>query len=226
MLAGVVPAVDLLGADLLLGLGDVVELDHRHAGAEAQHHAAQPVDRLALLVHDVVVLEHVLADVVVVGLDLLLGPLDRPGEHAVLDLLPLLHAQRLHELGDALGGEDAHQVVFQRQEEDRGARVALAAGAAAQLVVDAPGLVALGAHDVEAAGGHHLVVLPGGLDLELLDARGEPRRPLDLAGLEGLLGPRPPWGRRAPGRPRAWPSSPGCRRGGCRCRGRPCWWRW
>ncbi len=41
----------------------------------------------------------------------------------------------------------------QRQEEMRVAGVALAAGAAAQLVVDAAALVALGADDVEAAGG-------------------------------------------------------------------------
>src|SRR6185295_13672225 len=42
--------------------------------------------------------------------------------------------------------------------EARAARVALAARAAAQLVVDAPRLVALGADDVQAARLHHLVV--------------------------------------------------------------------
>ena len=47
--------------------------------------------------------------------------------------------------GDAVGPEDAHQVVFERQIEARRAGVALAAGAAAQLVVDAARLVALGA---------------------------------------------------------------------------------
>ena len=51
--------------------------------------------------------------------------------------------------------EDAHEVVFQGQVEAGGAGVALAAGAAAQLVVDAAGLVALGAQDVEAAQFHH-----------------------------------------------------------------------
>ena len=48
--------------------------------------------------------------------------------------------------------EDAHQVVFERQEEARAAGIALAARAAAQLVVDAAALVALGADHVEAAG--------------------------------------------------------------------------
>ena len=52
---------------------------------------------------------------------------------------------------DAVAGEDAHQRVFERQVEARAARVALAAGAAAQLVVDAARFVALGADDVQAA---------------------------------------------------------------------------
>ncbi len=50
------------------------------------------------------------------------------------------------------------QVVFERDEEFRRAGIALAAGAAAQLVVDAPAFVALAADDVEPAGLHHRVV--------------------------------------------------------------------
>ena len=46
----------------------------------------------------------------------------------------------------------AHKVVFERQVELRGARVALTAGTAAQLVVDASAFVALGADDAQAAG--------------------------------------------------------------------------
>ncbi len=52
----------------------------------------------------------------------------------------------------AVAAEQAHEVVFERQVELRGARVALTAGTAAQLVVDAARLVALGADDGEAAG--------------------------------------------------------------------------
>jgi hypothetical protein len=67
---------------------------------------------------------------------------------------------------DPLGGEDAHQVVFQRQVEAARARIALAPGATAQLVVDAPGLVPLGADDVQAAGldDARMALLPIGLD--------------------------------------------------------------
>ena len=64
---------------------------------------------------------------------------------------PSSHAHLLHQHGDALAAEQAHQVVFERQEEARGARVALAAGATAQLPVDAPRLVAFGAEDVQPA---------------------------------------------------------------------------
>ena len=62
----------------------------------------------------------------------------------------------LHDRRDAVAGEDAHQIVVERQVEARRARVALAAGAAAQLVVDAAGLVPLGADDVQPAERDHL----------------------------------------------------------------------
>ena len=58
---------------------------------------------------------------------------------------------------EPVGAEDPHQIVFQRQEELRAAGVALTAGTAAQLVVDAARFMALGADDVEPAGlGHGL----------------------------------------------------------------------
>jgi hypothetical protein len=69
----------------------------------------------------------------------------------------------------AVGAEDAHQVVLQRQEELRAARVALAAGAAAQLVVDAPALVALGAEHEEAAGLQRLFLQARDFLADLLD---------------------------------------------------------
>ena len=54
--------------------------------------------------------------------------------------------------------EDAHQVVFHRQVEAARARVALPSRPAAQLIVDAPRLVPLGADDVEPADGDDLIV--------------------------------------------------------------------
>jgi hypothetical protein len=86
-----------------------------------------------------------------VALHLGLGVFDGPADEVVLDGLALLHAQALHDAADALTAENAQQVVFQGEVKARGAGVALAAGAAAQLVVDAAALVALGAQDVQAA---------------------------------------------------------------------------
>ena len=63
----------------------------------------------------------------------------------------LVEPHPLHEPGDPLRGEALHQVVVEGQVEARRAGVALAAGAAAELVVDAAALVALGADDVQAA---------------------------------------------------------------------------
>src|SRR5690349_12191481 len=67
----------------------------------------QPVDDLALLVHHVVVLEQVLADLEVARLDPLLGGADGAGDELVLHRLALLHAQAVHDPLDPLGAEDA-----------------------------------------------------------------------------------------------------------------------
>ena len=77
------------------------------------------------------------------------------------DRFAFLEAELLQHGIHALGPEDAHQVVFERQEELGTARVALAAGTATQLVVDAPALVAFGADDVEAAGLDRLLLEAG-----------------------------------------------------------------
>src|SRR5204863_8671707 len=88
--------------------------------------SAHSVDDLALLVHHVVVLEQVLADLEVVRLDALLRGGDRPRHQLVLDRLALLHAESLHDPLDALRAEDPEQVVLEREVEARGARIALA----------------------------------------------------------------------------------------------------
>src|SRR5713101_9274667 len=142
-------SLDALGDDLL----DVLEDVPASVGA-FEHLAPLFVDDLALLVHDVVVLDDMLARVEVHALDLLLGAGDRSRHPRVLDRL---HLEAVHQLADPLcrRTEDLHQVVFERDEELAGAGVALAARASAKLVVDAPALVALGADDVQAADAGH-----------------------------------------------------------------------
>ena len=124
------------------------------------------VDHLALVVRHVVVFEQLLADVEVALFDLALRVFDRARHPRMLDRLALGHLQAVHDRGDAVGGEDAQQRVFQRQEEAAGTGVALAPGTTAQLVVDATRFVAFGADDVQAAGRQHGVVahLPVGLE--------------------------------------------------------------
>ena len=126
-----------------------------------EHAAAVGVDGLALAVEDVVVLQDVLADLDVAGLDLGLRALDGARDHLGLDRDVVRHLGRGHEPVDHRRVEQAHQVVLQREVEAALAGVALAAGASAQLVVDAAGLVPLGAEDVEPAELGDLVVLAG-----------------------------------------------------------------
>ena len=96
------------------------------------------VDDGALLVHHLVVLEHVLADLEVLLLDLGLRALDRLGDEAVLDRHVVGHPQPGHQHLDGAAADPAHQVVAEREVEPGFARVALPAGAATQLVVDPP----------------------------------------------------------------------------------------
>ena len=103
------------------------------------------------------------------------------GDHAVLDRDALLHSEAPHDVLQAVRPEDAHQVVFEREVEAGGARVALPARTAAELVVDAARLVALGADDVEPAGREDRLLVRGaalaGASRAAAPAPPGPRRP-------------------------------------------------
>ena len=142
------------------------------------------VELPALLGQDVVVLQDVLADLGVAGLDRVLRALDRTGDHPPRQRDRLVHAAAGEQ---RLGGarvEQAHQVVLEREVEAGLPRVALSAGAAAQLVVDAARLVPLGAQHVQPAELDDLVVLLGHGLLRALDLL----VPGGLVGLRVLLG--------------------------------------
>src|SRR6202171_2124579 len=89
----------------------------------------------------------------------------------MFDRLALGHFQALHDPREALAAENAQEGILERQIEARRARVALASRAAAQLVVDAPRLVALGADGVQSAGGDDLIVEDLPLAAHLADAQ-------------------------------------------------------
>ncbi len=171
---GVDDVLDELAEHLLLAVVIVV-----------QQRVAQAVHLLALQVHDLVVLEQVLADLVVAALDLLLRARDGLRDHRMRDGLAVLQAELAEDVRDPIGREDAHEVVFEAEEELAGAGVALASRAAAQLVVDAPRLVPLRADDVQPA---HLLDA-----FTELDVRTAPRhvgRDRDGAGVARVLDDR------------------------------------
>jgi len=116
-----------------------------------EHLPALLVDDLALGVHHVVVFKDALTRLIVAAFDRLLGVFDRAGEDLCVDRGVLVDAERLHHAHDALGAEQTHDVVLQRQIELRFAGVSLTAGAAAQLIINPARLVALGADDEKAA---------------------------------------------------------------------------
>src|SRR5579864_6073223 len=91
-------------------------------------------------------------------LDRLLRLLNSAADQPRLDGNALLHPQPLEQGRDPLLGEDAHQVVFERQIEARGARVTLAASASAKLVVNTARFMALSAKNEQAAGRNDLFV--------------------------------------------------------------------
>ena len=144
------------------------------------------VDRLALAVDHVVELDDALADVEVEALDARLRALDRARHELRLDGHVLVQPQALHEPGHPFVGEALHEVVIEREVEPRRARVALSAGAATQLVVDAPRVVALRADDVQPTDRHDVLVLGLGLRPRLGERRVVDRL-LHLGRVEALL---------------------------------------
>ena len=72
--------------------------------------------------------------------------------------LALGHLEANHDGVEPIPGEDLHQRIVERQVEARRAWIALAAGSSAQLIVDAPGFVALGPDDVQTASLDHYLV--------------------------------------------------------------------
>src|SRR5262249_7935051 len=117
-------------------------------------------------------LDRVLADIEVVAFDARLSALDRAVDQPRLDRHVVLDAHALHDALDAFHRAEApHQLVLQREVKPRRTGVALAAGAAAQLVVDSARLVPLGADDMHPAELNYLFALGLGDLARLLAGR-------------------------------------------------------
>src|SRR5207253_9965893 len=99
-----------------------------------------------------------------------------------LHRLVLRDLEALHDPLDALAREQPHEIVLARKVETGLARVALATGAAAQLVVDPAGLVPLGAEHVQAAMADDALT-----ELDVDASAGHVRRDRDRVRLAGVL---------------------------------------
>src|SRR5258706_11901868 len=67
------------------------------------------------------------------------------------EYLALFRSHPVHQLRDSIASEEAHQIIFEREEELRRSRTALTTRTSAQLTIDSPRLVSLGSDDVKAA---------------------------------------------------------------------------
>ena len=80
-----------------------------------------------------------------------LGGLDGTIKPPMLHHLALLHAETLHDASELLRTEKPHKIVFKRDEELRGTRIALTRTAPAQLAVDTTRLVTFGTNHMKTA---------------------------------------------------------------------------
>ena len=131
-----------------------------------EHLHTLPVNDGSLGVHHVIVFQNALSGAEVPAFHVLLGIFHGTGQDLRINGGIFIQSQGVHHAHDPVGGEQTHQIVFQTQVEPAFTGVTLTAGTAAQLVVDAAALMALGADDVQAAGLEHAVVLAVGLLLE------------------------------------------------------------
>ncbi len=128
-------------------------------GAVAQDVVPFAVDVVPLLVQHVVVLEQVLAHLVIALLDPPLRALDGAVDDGVVERLAALEAEALHDVLEVVAAEEPHELVVEGDVEARRAGIALPARAPAELVVDAPRLVALRAEHEQSARRLHLVII-------------------------------------------------------------------
>ena len=112
---------------------------------------AEGVNDFALIVHHVVEIERAFAREIIALLDALLRRLDRLVQPRMLQLLAFLEPETLHDFRHAIGrAEVAHEIIFKADIKTRAARIALARATSAQLPIDAPRFVPLGADDKQA----------------------------------------------------------------------------
>ncbi len=117
-----------------------------------------PVNRTTLIVGNVIVFQQLLTDIEVTAFHFTLCFFNSVSHHAVLDGFAIFHTHCLHHAAHTLRHKDAHQVVFQRQEETGRTRVTLTAGTTTQLVIDTAGFMTLGTDDMKTTVFQYLIM--------------------------------------------------------------------
>ena len=130
-----------------------------------QHTVTLGIDEVTLLVHNIVIVKHVLTDGKIASLDALLCAFDGLGEYTRLNRHVFVYLEHIHHIVDALAAEQSHKVILKRNVESAGTGVALTSRTATELIVDTSRLVTLGTDDEQTACSSYL--LGFGLDLGL-----------------------------------------------------------
>src|SRR3989344_9168867 len=108
-----------------------------------QHLTAHGVNSLAVPVHNIVILNDVFTHIEVKALNLLVGAFQALADHTAFNRRVIINPQTVHDRGYSVAAINAHQVVLAGNIKLGDTRIALAAGTAAQLVVDTARFVAL-----------------------------------------------------------------------------------
>ena len=132
-----------------------------------ENFAPFPIDHLALLIHDLVVFEHVFPHFEVLVFHLGLGTLDGISHHFCFDRHIVRDVEPIHHILHGLTNESHHEVITHGQVEAGQPGVTLTAGTATQLIVNAAGLMPFGAEHVQATGFTDLFGFLFGLFLHL-----------------------------------------------------------
>ncbi len=111
--------------------------------------AAEAINNLPLLVHHVVIFQRALANRKILLLHSALRRFNRTIQPPMLQHLPLLQPQLLHNPRNAVRAKQPHQIIFQRNKEPRHPRVPLPRATSAQLTVNPARLMPLAPNHIQ-----------------------------------------------------------------------------
>ena len=100
--------------------------------------ASPAVNDFPLGIHYIVVFQEAFAHPKIVFFDFLLGPLNRFGDHRMLNHLALFVPKTIHDVRNPFGTKEPHQIILQRNKENGRTRIPLTTCTTPQLPVHPP----------------------------------------------------------------------------------------